>query len=279
MTMTEPVTLVRAGSEAQSRLANKVLLVTGAGSGIGRAVAWHAEAHGALVALVDINEDAVVEAAEKLNSERVLALAADVSKLDEIDDVVTRVVERFGVLNCLATVAGIFDQMEPAAVISPDVFDRVFDVNVRGTLFLIQRALREMIPRRSGSIVTTSSTASMIAGGGGPAYVASKGAVASMTRQVAYELADSGIRVNAVAPGVTATAISESSASVLGRSTASPEAQKYMAMAAQGPHGHIPFGRPASPEEIARAVVFLLSDDASYITGASLVVDGGLTIT
>jgi NAD(P)-dependent dehydrogenase (short-subunit alcohol dehydrogenase family) len=276
--MTEPVTQFRAGPDAALCLADKVVLVTGAGSGIGCAVARYAIRHGALVAMVDINENAVVEASKSLNSESVLALTADISKLDEIDDVVTRVTDRFGRLDCLAPVAGIFDHMEPAAVVSPHVFDRVFEVNVRGTLFLIQRALREMIPRRSGSIVTTSSTASMIAGGGGPAYAASKGAVASMTRQVAYELADSGIRVNAVAPGVTATAISVSSASVLGRSTASPEAQKYMAKAAQGPHGHIPIGRPASPEEIARAVVFLLSDEASYITGASLMVDGGLTI-
>ena len=260
------------------RLQDKVVLVTGAGSGIGAAVAKVCVAEGAQVALVDYNEAAAKEVAESLGSPHVLALRADVSDEAEVDAAVERTVEQFGRLDVLFNVAGIFDQMEPAEEFTTSVWDRVFAINVRGTGLMIQRALREMLAAGSGSIVNTSSTASIIAGGGGTAYIASKGAVASMTRQIAYEVAERGVRVNAIAPGVTHTNITGSSSMILGRDTPGPKAQQFFDKAIAASEGNIPMGRPAEPEEIAKAAVFLASDDASYVTGAVLVVDGGLTI-
>jgi NAD(P)-dependent dehydrogenase (short-subunit alcohol dehydrogenase family) len=153
---------------------------------------------------------------------------------------------------------------------------------VRGTALVIERVLREMLAAGHGAIVNTSSTASIIAGGGGAAYIASKGAVASLTRQVAYEVADRGVRVNAIAPGATQTNIMANSAGILGVGSGDlgPQTKRFTDQAYEriGRAGAIPLGRFAAPEEIAKAAVFLASDDASYIVGATLVVDGGLTI-
>ena len=256
------------------RLDGKIVIVTGAGNGIGRAVAVLAAMEGGQVALFDYDEASVVDTANAIGAGS-LAIRADVSDIEQTDAAVTRVVQHFGRLDVLINVAGVHDQMAPNEEVSPEMWDRIMDINLRGSAFIIKRVLQEMLPAGSGAIVNTASTAALVAGGGGVAYTASKGALLSLTRQVAYEVADRGVRVNAVAPGSTATGLLESTNNVLGPPTMGPmqEAFCQKAMATFG--GKVPMGRAAEPEEIARPVIFLASDDASYITGHTLVVDGG----
>ncbi len=267
---------------AGGRLRDKVAIVTGAGAGIGQAVAQVAVAEGARVALFDINGVAVAEAADRFGSETAISFPVDVSRADDIDRAVSSTVEQFGRVDALFNMAGIQDQMMPAEELKEYLWNRVFDINVRGTTLVMERVLREMLAAGRGAIVNTSSTASLIAGGGGVAYTASKGAVESLTRQVAYEVADRGVRVNAIAPGATQTNIMANSAGIsgVGADDIGPQSKRFteQAYARATTEGTIPLGRFAAPEEIAKAAVFLASDDASYIVGATLVVDGGLTI-
>lgn len=262
------------------RFAGKVVLVTGAGNGIGKAVAELAYSEDAQVALLDYDGHAAAVAAKEMGAGNdVVSVKADISDPSDVDSAVTSVLEAFGRIDVLFNVAGVFDMMTPTEELTVDRWDKVFDVNVRGTALLTQRVLREMLPRESGAIVNTASTASLIAGGGGTAYIASKGAIASMTRQIAWEVADRGVRVNAIAPGATETNFPNHAGAILGSAEQGPAAKRMMAKAVEGAaHGAIPLGRFGSPAEIAKAAVFLASDDASYITGALLVVDGGLTI-
>ena len=262
------------------RLEGKVVLITGAAQGIGAGVARLAASDGARLALLDYDGDGVAAVAAELSSTGAFAIQADIGDLDATDKAVQSVLDTHGTIDSLITVAGIIDQMEPMESITPELWDRVFNVNVRGTAFLIQRVLQELLPKGTGSIVATSSTAALIGGGGGSAYIASKGALASLTRQIAWEIGDRGVRVNAVAPGVTATGIADNTTKFLGRPHYSAQGKQMFAkaIAAATVEGHIPMARAASPDEIAKAAVFLASDDASYITGSLLVVDGGLTI-
>ncbi|MFC9835549.1 SDR family NAD(P)-dependent oxidoreductase [Rhodococcus sp. NPDC127530] len=262
------------------RLTGKVVLVTGAGNGIGRAVAELAYSEGAQVALLDYDGEAALAAVEAIGGDHdLMSIQADISNPPDIDSAVTAVLETFGRVDVLFNVAGVFDMMTPTEELTVERWNKVFDVNVRGTMLLTQRVLREMLPRGSGAIVNTASTASLIAGGGGTAYIASKGAIASMTRQVAWEVAERGVRVNAVAPGATETNFPNRAAAILGSDEQGPAAARMLARAMESAtHGAIPMGRLGSPMEMAKAAVFLGSDDASYITGALLVVDGGLTI-
>ncbi len=150
----------------------------------------------------------------------------------------------------------------PLIEVEPEDYDRVLDVNLRGVYFCLQAAARAMLPRRAGSIVTVASTSAFTASTGPMAlYDASKAAVRMLTQAAAKELAPTGIRVNAVAPGAVETALT------LGVATR----EQLAALAAE----RIPIGRLATPEEVAAAVVFLTSDEASYVTGHTLVVDGG----
>jgi NAD(P)-dependent dehydrogenase (short-subunit alcohol dehydrogenase family) len=262
------------------RLQDKVALVTGAAHGIGAAVARIAAAEGARLAVLDYDADGITAIASELAEAGAIPIQADISDLDAIDRAVTTVVDTHGRLDVLISVAGVIDQLEPIESVTPETWDRVFDINVRGTAFLIQRALREMLPQSAGSIVNTSSTAALIGGGGGSAYIASKGALASLTRQIAWEIGDRGIRVNAIAPGVTTTNAAQNATRLFGSQYLSPAGEQMWkkAIAAMHSPGHIPLGRAAEPDEIARAAVFLASDDASYLTGSLLIVDGGLTI-
>ena len=261
------------------RLHDKVVLVTGGGSGIGKAIAESAVHAGAAVAVLDYDGDAAKSVADTLGSDRALAIQADVSDAAAVDDAVSELVTHFGKLDVLMNIAGVYDHGAPAEEVSLETWDRIFAINVRGTAFAIQRALREMLPAGTGAIVNAASMASFIAGGGGAAYTASKGAIASLTRQVAYEVADRGVRVNALAPGLITTNLQATTAQVLGSASPSgPRTSHFMAKMMEGVLDNIPLGRPAAASEVAGAAIFLASDEASYITGTVLVVDGGFTI-
>ena len=268
-------------AEVSGRLSGRVAIVTGAASGIGRAVAQTALREGARLALLDVDHESITAMAEEMG-DAAWAYEVDVADPVSVDAAISAAVARHGKIDILFNVAGIQDHMVPAEELNLRIWDRVFAVNVRGTVIMIERVLREMLAAGSGAIVNTSSVAGMLAGAGGVAYTASKGAVDSLTRQVAYEVADRGIRVNSVAPGATMTNFIASTAKALGihQKSVGPKAVRFAdhALEVALRSGSIPINRFADPLEIAKAIVFLGSDDASYIVGSTLVIDGGWSI-
>lgn len=260
------------------RLEGKRVLITGGASGIGRAIVQLAVESGARVAIVDYDIESAKAFVAEIGSAAV-AIHADIGYVEQINAAVDQAVHALGGLDVLVNVAGVQDRMEPVDAVTPELWDRVFAINVRGTAFMIQRVLREFLPKGKGVIVNTSSTASLLGGGGGAAYTASKGAIASLTRQVAWELAGTGIRINALAPGATSTNILSNTARVLGPDSASERGRATLERAiAEASDNLILLGRFAQPREIAQAAIFLASDESSYLHGTQLVVDGGMSI-
>jgi len=236
--------------------------VTGAGRGIGRAVAEALARRGDNVIVADIDEGAARGCSDALVAVglSVRAVELDVTDVRMVRDVVAAADELtpLGTVVCNAGVAF----RRPLAEVEPDEYDRLMNVNVRGVFFVLQAALRAMLPRRAGSIVNVASTSAFTASTGPmAAYDASKAAVRMLTQAAAREAAASGVRVNAVAPGTLETDLTLGLASH----------DQLEALAAE----RVPMGRLGRPEEIAAAVAFLSSEAASYITGHVLVADGG----
>lgn len=243
----------------------RVALVTGAASGIGRATALAFAQAGARVVAADVNRTGVEETAHLVTQAggTALALVADVSQSEEVADLVQRVVEHFGRLDYAHNNAGIAHAMLPTAEQSEEDFDRVISVNLKGVWLCLKYELPQMIAQGGGAIVNTSSILGLVGGKGLSAYVASKHGVAGLTKSAALEYARHNIRVNAVCPGVIRTAMTEP---IL----ADPRtAQAWIDSQA--------IRRAADPAEVANAVVWLCSDAASFVTGHLMTVDGGLT--
>ena len=250
------------------KLKDRVAIVTGAASGIGAASATLFAAEGASVALVDQDREGLGQVAAALEAQgaRVLTLPADVTSDAEARAGVERVLSTWGRVDVLMTAAGIsmggtVDTIEEAA------WDRTFAVNVKGTYLWIHHAIKPMIAARSGAIVTVGSQLAQSSPGRNAAYVASKGAIASFTKTMAVDHAAQGIRINALMPGVIDTPMPARSL----KRYADPEAMRTF-----WKHRH-PMGRIGQPDEVARAALFLACDDASFITGTLLFVDGGWT--
>lgn len=245
------------------KLRDRVAIVTGGASGIGAASARLFAAEGARVAVVDQDDAGVVRIAREIDG---LAIVADVSSDAQAKDGVARVMQRWGRIDVLLTAAGIslggtVDAVEEAA------WDRTFAVNVKGTYLWIHHAIKPMLAAKSGAIVTVGSQLAQSSPGRNAAYVASKGAIASFTKTMAVDHAAQGIRVNALMPGVIDTPMPARSL----KRYADPDA-----MRAYWKERH-PMGRIGQPEEVAKAALFLASDDASFITGHLMFVDGGWT--
>lgn len=250
------------------KLKDKVAVVTGGASGIGAASAKLFAAEGARVALVDLDQEGLgqVAAAIEQAGGSALTIAADVSSDAAARAGVEQILERWGRIDVLLTAAGAstggtVDTIEEAA------WDRTFAINVKGTYLWIHYAIRPMIEARSGAIVTIGSQLAQSSPGKNAAYIASKGAIASFTKTMAVDHAHQGIRINALMPGVIDTPMPARSL----KRYADPEA-----MRAFWKHRH-PMGRIGQPEEVAKAALFLASDDASFVTGTLLFVDGGWT--
>lgn len=245
----------------ESKFAAKVAVVTGAASGIGRSIAQNMVRAGARVVGVDRNTEGVREAVSQLDGE-VLALGVDLTEDDAPARIVDAAVERFGSVDVLVNCAGIFPST-PALEISRGEWDRVFGVNLRAPFLCSREMARWAVSNgRAGSIVNVASSAGVVARPGVAHYCASKAALIMLTKALAVEWAEHGIRVNAVAPGLVETpGVVELTSTEQGRE----EHRRKIA--------RIPLARPGEPQEIAEAVLYLTS--ASYVTGETLFVDGG----
>jgi NAD(P)-dependent dehydrogenase (short-subunit alcohol dehydrogenase family) len=254
-------------------LANQVALVTGAGQGIGRASAQALAAAGAHVVVADIDGAKAEATAEAIMSmqRRAAAVQADVGDLSEIDRMVRQALDAFGQIDILVNNAGVTRRADIMDLTEED-WDRIHRVNAKGVFFCLQRVAREMIPRHAGRIVNIASIAGKgYEGTSNAAYAASKGAVISLTKTAAQQLARHNINVNSVCPGVTRTALSEANLQVRAQQEGVSVAEMERRRAAV-----IPLQRANDPEDIAAMVVFLASPGARNITGQSFNVDGGL---
>lgn len=248
------------------RLKDKRAIVTGAAGGIGRATALAFAAEGARVAVVDIQGDAAEQVAEEIRQAggEAVAVAADVSAEADVRRVVETTVEELGGVDVVFNNAGII-RRTTALDIDVDEWDRVFGVNVRSIYLMAKHVVPAMAEAGGGSIVNTGSGWGLKGGGQALSYCASKGAVVNMTRALAIDHGPQGIRVNSVNPGDVNTGMLRDEARQLGQDEGS-----FLAESADRP-----LRRMGEPEEIAAAVVWLASDESSYVTGSALVVDGG----
>jgi NAD(P)-dependent dehydrogenase (short-subunit alcohol dehydrogenase family) len=256
-------------------LEGRAAIVTGAGHGIGRATALALAQAGANVAAVDIDHAAAKATADAVAAlgRRSLTLETDVGDLGAIDKMVAHVVDAFGAIDILVNNAGVTRRAYIMDLTEAD-WDRIMRVNGKGVFFCLQRVAREMIPRRRGAIVNIASIAGKgYAGTSNAIYAASKGAVISMTRIAALQLARHDINVNAICPGVTVTALSKDNLATRARD----EGVSVEEMERRR-NSVIPLGRPNDPEDIAALAVFLASSGARNITGQSFNVDGGLIL-
>jgi meso-butanediol dehydrogenase / (S,S)-butanediol dehydrogenase / diacetyl reductase len=250
------------------RFENKVVVVTGSGHGIGRASALRFANEGASVAVVDLNGENAMSVAEECTNAgaRAYSYLADVSDADDVKDVVSRIVEDFGTIDVLHSHAG---RLRAGTVGETDLeeWNRTLAVNVTSMYLVMRTVLPIMQDKRSGAIVTTGSISGMFGEPALAAYTASKAAVVNLTRSVAIDNAALGIRANCVCPGWVDTGFNDP------QFLHDDLSERDIALLIERT---VPMGRQGLPEEMAAAVAFLASSDASYITGQTLLVDGGL---
>jgi NAD(P)-dependent dehydrogenase (short-subunit alcohol dehydrogenase family) len=258
-----------------NRLANKVAFVTGGGGGIGEATVQLFWEEGARVAVVDNNLEAAQQVAAKVDGsgERVLAVGADLTREAEAERAVQETVDRFGRLDVLVNVAGV-RVWGPITEATPDSWKFILDVNLLASAYAAKYAIPVMAQSGGGSIVNVSSANAIVGRKGMAQYDASKSAILALTRSMACDHAEQQVRVNAICPGPTLTMYHvrrRAAARQISLEAAEAEVR------AQGAPATL-LKRQAEPREIAYGILYLASDEASYVTGATLMVDGGLSV-
>ena len=250
--------------------------VTGGGSGIGRAIAQALAAAGAPVAVMDLFPEGGKATAGAIEAAggRAMFLEGDASRWADVDGAVTAAGGRLGALGIMVNAAGILDGYAPADELTPAVWERVIAINLTGTFFGCKRALAEMLPRGAGRIVNIASVAGLVGSGGGPAYTASKHGVVGLTRQLAVTYAARGVTVNAICPGAIQTALRANSTRILGKDA---PVMRGIGGDDAAVRAITPAGRRGTLEEIAAAARYLAGEEAAYVTGHTLVIDGGWT--
>lgn len=244
----------------------KVALVVGGSSGIGRATALAFAREGAKVAIAARRAPEGERVANEIEQQGGEAkfIRADLADLDEIRQMVVQTVDAFGRLDIAFNNAGLEELPGPLSEKTDDLYQKIFDVNVRGTLFAMREEIPEILKAGGGAIVSTSSAFGAVALGGAPVYTAAKHAIVGLTKSIALEFATQGVRVNAVLPGGIETEMLQRFEEGV------PGARGFVT-------GLHPMGRIGAPEEIASAVLWLCSPGASFVTGHALAVDGGMT--
>ncbi|MDP1027055.1 glucose 1-dehydrogenase [Sphingomonas sp. KR1UV-12] len=246
------------------RFSGKVAFVTGAASGIGRATALAFAAEGARVAILDRTEDALADTADAVRRAggEVLVIAGDVSEPDHVEAAVARVVATYGRLDIAFNNAGVENKAAPVHSIELAEWDRILDINLRGTFLCMKHELAQMVRQGGGVVVNTSSGAGVRGVAGGASYAASKHAIIGLTKSAALDYAKQNIRVNAVLPG----------------NIESPMMDRFTDGDIQKAIDLEPVGRLGKPEEIADAVLWMSADRGAFVTGAAISVDGGWSL-
>jgi len=249
------------------RLKDKVAVVTGSASGMGKAIAELFAREGASVIVSDVNLDGAQAVADAIQASggTALALRTDVADLNEINTMIDTAVNQFGTLDILVNNAGIMDNMAPVGDVEDEKWDLIFDINTKAVMRAIRKAVPIFLEKGSGVIINTASTGGFSGAHAGAAYTASKHAVIGLTKNTGFMYAQQGIRCNAIAPGATMTNISSTIKNV----------NEFGASRTKVTQGVIP--RIGQAEEIAEVALFLASDESSFINGAVIAADGGWT--
>ena len=249
----------------QFDMSGKVAVVNGASRGIGEAIAKGLAECGAIVVLTSRRQEAVQKVADEINEAggKAVAKSCHAGHLEEIDELFKYVSDTFGRLDMLVNNAATNPYFGPATGLSPKAFDKTVDINLKGPYFMLCRAVPLMAKNGGGSVVNVASIAALISLPGQAVYSMTKAGLISITRSFAKEYGKQGIRVNAILPGVVETRL----ASAL---IEDPGVQKWLSQ--------LPAGRAGQPEDMVGGVLYLLSDQAAYTTGTTLVMDGGATL-
>ncbi len=251
-----------------ARLQGKVAIVTGGAAGMGRATALLFAKEGAQVVVGDV-DDAAGESLAAASDGRIAYRRCDVARETDVADLVGYAESRFGKLDTIFNNAGIEQPNMPSIEVSEALFDQVIDINLKGTFFGCKHAIPALLRNGGGTIVNNSSVAAFANVGGNIAYAASKGAVMSLTRVLAIEYAGRGVRVNAINPGVIDTPMNERN------KERAPDADAWTARSL----AVTPLGRMGTGAEIAETVLYLASNQSSFVTGIGLLIDGGRVAT